>query len=78
MLAQDRGGCGCDAERSYVCDCYACHRVVARIFGRDKRCRHRPPHDSDSQPPVRERLIVKRHRRAIDRNVHGFRQLQWG
>jgi hypothetical protein len=77
MLAQDRGRGCCDTERLYISDCYPCHRVVARIHRYDKRRRHRASDDGDSEAPVRQRLVVKCHRRAIDRNVHRFRQLQW-
>jgi hypothetical protein len=76
VLAQNRGrGCR-DAERLYICDCCGCHGVVARIRRYDKRCRHRAANDDDSQPPVRQRLVVKCHRRAIDRNAQRLGQLQ--
>jgi len=78
MLAQDRGGCCCDAESSRIYDCYAYDRGVARIRGRDKRSRHGTPDNTDSQTAMCQRLIMNCHRFAIDRNVHRLGQLQWG
>ncbi|MBC7976152.1 MAG: hypothetical protein H7138_14365 [Myxococcales bacterium] len=69
MLAQDRGGLRGDAERARLGDPHADDRVVARIGERDKHRGHRAAHDRDSQSTVSERLVVKRHRRRIDRNV---------
>jgi hypothetical protein len=70
MLAKNRGGCGCDTEPGGLCNYDACDGVVARIRRHDKRPGEHSSHHGDPQPAMRQRLVMKCHRRALDDRAH--------